>query len=64
MKKSRVFIVMTIIFVAIILYIFYDMASRTKFPGGKNKNVQTNSTRDSIYQDTMKIEIRRNEPDR
>ncbi len=64
MKKSKVFLLIAFVFILIIFYVIYDMASKTTFPGGRSKKEQTKSAQDSIYQDTMKIEIRRDEPNR
>lgn len=64
MKKSKVFLLIAAVFMLIVFYVIYDMASKTTFPGGNKKKEQTKSTQDSIYEDTMKVEIKRNEPDR
>ncbi len=64
MKKSKVFLLLAVVFMAIIFYVVYDMSSKTTFPGGKKPNNQTKSAIDSINRDTFKIEVRRNEPDR
>ncbi len=64
MKKSKVFLVIAVIFIAIVFYIVYDMSSKTTFPGGKRPANQTKTAIDSINRDTFKIEVRRDEPER
>ncbi|GAA5041524.1 hypothetical protein GCM10011506_43280 [Marivirga lumbricoides] len=64
MKKSKVFLIIAAVFMAIVFYVIYDMASKTTFPGGNKKKEQTKSTQDSIYKDTMQVEIKRDEPNR
>lgn len=62
MKKSKVFLVITAIFMAIIIYVAYDIASRTSFPMGR-PGAETDSTKsvnDSVkLKNPMEIEIRR-----
>lgn len=58
MKKSKVFLLIAAVFMGIIFYIIYDMASKTTFPGGNKKKEQTKSAQDSIYEDTVKVEIK------
>ncbi len=35
MKKSRVFLFVGLLFIAIVFYVVYDMSTKTKFPKGK-----------------------------
>lgn len=35
MKKSKVFLVVGIVFIAIVFYAVYDMSTKTRFPKGK-----------------------------
>ena len=35
MKKSKVFLIIGLVFIAIVFYVVYDMSTRTKFPKGK-----------------------------
>ncbi|WKK84276.2 hypothetical protein QYS48_19105 [Marivirga arenosa] len=62
MKKSKVFLIIAIIFMLIVFYVVYDMSTRTRFPGGKpsKKGEYNNSDKDSVKQvDPMEVEIRR-----
>jgi uncharacterized membrane protein YwzB len=35
MKKSKVFLVVGLVFMAILFWVVYDMSTRTRFPKGK-----------------------------
>jgi len=35
MKKSKIFLIVGILFIVLIFYVVYDMSTRTKFPKGK-----------------------------
>jgi len=35
MKKSKVFLIVGLLFIAIVFYVVYDMSTKTKFPKGK-----------------------------
>ena len=62
MKKSKVFLLIAIIFMALVFYVVYDMSKRTTFPGGKKPKgtEENNAAADSVKRNPMEIEIRRN----
>ncbi len=62
MKKSRIFLLIAILFMLIVFYVVYDMSTKTKFPKGRPgaETEQNKSVKDSVEQkDPMEVQIRR-----
>jgi len=62
MKKSKVFLLIAILFILIVFYVVYDMSTKTKFPNGRpgSETEKNKSVKDSVEQENpMEIEIRR-----
>lgn len=60
MKKSKVFLLIAILFMLIVFYVVYDMSTKTKFRNFGVETEENKSVKDSVEQkDTMEIEIRR-----
>ncbi|MGM0580510.1 MAG: hypothetical protein ACQETL_07515 [Bacteroidota bacterium] len=60
MKKSRVFLLIAIIFMLIVFYVVYDMSTKTKFRKFGDETEENKSVKDSVEQkDSMEVEIRR-----
>lgn len=62
MKKSRLFLLVAVIFMLIVFYVVYDMSTKTKFPKGRPgaETEKNKSVKDSVeQQNPMEIEIRR-----
>jgi Tfp pilus assembly protein PilO len=60
MKKSRIFLLIAILFMLIVLYVVYDMSTKTKFRKFGEETEQNKSVKDSVEQENPKeIEIRR-----
>lgn len=62
MKKSKVFLLIAVLFMLIVFYVVYDMSTKTKFPKGRpgSELDKNKSAQDSVkLKDPMEIEIRR-----
>jgi Tfp pilus assembly protein PilO len=60
MKKSKVFLLIAILFMLIVFYVVYDMSTKTKFRKFGDETEENKSVKDSVKQkDPMEIEIRR-----
>ncbi|HET8859624.1 hypothetical protein [Marivirga sp.] len=60
MKKSKVFLLIAIVFMLIVFYVVYDMSTKTKFRKFGDKAEENKSVEDSVKrEDPMEIEIRR-----
>tara|TARA_R100000152_G_C6606707_1_gene61958 strand:+ start:382 stop:564 length:183 start_codon:yes stop_codon:yes gene_type:complete len=60
MKRSKVFLLIAILFMLIVFYVVYDMSTKTKFRKFGNETEENKSVKDSVEQkDKMEIEIRR-----
>ncbi|WP_375577780.1 hypothetical protein ABWH96_12050 [Marivirga tractuosa] len=60
MKKSKVFLLIAIIFMLIVFYVVYDMSTKTKFRKFGDETEENKSVEDSVEQkDPMEVEIRR-----
>jgi len=62
MKKSKVFLLIAIVFILIVFYVVYDMSTKTKFPKGRPgaETEENKSVKDSVEKENpMEIEIRR-----
>jgi|GEM_PF-3899761 hypothetical protein len=60
MKKSRVFLLIAVLFMLIVFYVVYDMSTKTKFRKFGNETETNKSVKDSVKRkDPMEIEIRR-----
>lgn len=60
MKKSRVFLLVAVLFMLIVFYVVYDMSTKTKFRKFGDESDKNKSIKDSVNQkDPMEIEIRR-----
>lgn len=62
MKKSKVFLLIAILFMLIVFYVVYDMSTKTKFPKGRPgaQTEENKSAKDSVEQvNPMEVEIRR-----
>ena len=61
MKKSRVFLLIAVLFMLIVFYVVYDMSTKNQIPENLvMKLKKTKSVKDSVKRnDPMEIEIRR-----
>lgn len=60
MKKSRVFLLIAVLFMLIVFYVVYDMSTKTKFRNFGDETEKNKSVKDSVKRkDPMEIEIRR-----
>lgn len=60
MKKSRVFLLIAVLFMFIVFYVVYDMSTKTKFRKFGDETEKNKSVKDSVKRnDPMEIEIRR-----
>jgi len=60
MKKSRVFLLIAVLFMLIVFYVVYDMSTKTKFRKFGDETEKNKSVKDSVKRnDPMEIEIRR-----
>ncbi|WP_296623468.1 hypothetical protein [Marivirga sp.] len=60
MKKSRVFLLIAVLFMLIVFYVVYDMSTKTKFRKFGDETEKNKSVKDSVkHKDPMEIEIRR-----
>lgn len=60
MKRSRVFLLIAILFMLIVFYVVYDMSTKTKFRKFGDETEKNKSVKDSVEQkDSMEVEIRR-----
>ncbi|ADR20354.1 hypothetical protein MATR_20280 [Marivirga tractuosa] len=60
MKKSRIFLLIAILFMLIVFYVVYDMSTKTKFRKFGSDTEENKSVKDSVKQkDPMEVEIRR-----
>jgi biopolymer transport protein ExbD len=62
MIKSKVFLLIAILFMLLVFYVVYDMSTKTKFPKGRpgSETDKNKSVKDSVEQkDPFEVEIRR-----
>ena len=62
MKKSKIFLLIAVLFMLIVFYVVYDMSTKTEFRRGTSGagNDKNKSAKDSVKQvNPMEIEIRR-----
>ncbi|SMG14473.1 hypothetical protein SAMN05661096_00678 [Marivirga sericea] len=60
MKKSKVFLLIAIIFMLVVFYVVYDMSTKTKFRKFGDETEKNKSVKDSVKKtDPMEVEIRR-----
>jgi len=62
MKKSKVFLLIAIVFILLVFYVVYDMSTKTKFPKGRPgaETEENKSVKDSVEKkNPLEIEIRR-----
>jgi uncharacterized membrane protein len=60
MKKSRVFLLIAIIFMLVVFYVVYDMSTKTKFRKFGDETEENKSVEDSVKKKKpMEVEIRR-----
>ncbi|MGJ3236226.1 hypothetical protein [Marivirga sp.] len=60
MKKSRIFLLIAILFMLIVFYVVYDMSTKTEFRKFGDETEENKSVKDSVEQENpMEIEIRR-----
>jgi hypothetical protein len=60
MKKSRIFLLIAILFMLIVFYVVYDMSTKTEFRKFGDETEENKSVKDSVEQENpMEIEIKR-----
>jgi cell division protein FtsI/penicillin-binding protein 2 len=60
MKKSKIFLLIAIIFMLIVFYVVYDMSTKTEFRKFGDETQENKSVKDSVERnDPMEVEIRR-----
>ena len=60
MKRSRIFLLIAILFMLIVFYVVYDMSTKTEFRKFGDETQKNKSVKDSVERnDSMEVEIRR-----
>jgi hypothetical protein len=62
MKKSKIFLLIAVLFMLIVFYVVYDMSTKTEFRRGRPgaETDKNKSVKDSVkQQNPMEVEIRR-----
>lgn len=60
MKRSRIFLLIAILFMLIVFYVVYDMSTKTEFRKFGDETQKNKSVKDSVERnDPMEVEIRR-----